>query len=340
VTVHGRRVVFPERGRVEVEDFDLPAAGPGQVLVRSEVSLISAGTELTTLLGGHGTESYPAVPGYSNVGIVETVGAGVPDRRPGERVLTMGRHASHCLVDLAADRPGGAQYLQPVPDGISPADASFGVLGSVAMHGVRKAEPRLSQSAAVIGQGVVGQIIAQLVRVAGCAPVIGIDVFPQRLAMARLSGTSVVVNAAERDVEEAVKEATAGAGVDLGFDATRSTDTLLTLMRIAALSGKVVVVGSIPGTAEIPLFDPLQTKELTIIGAWQPRAPVAGHASFPWTQSRNRLAFLELVRDGAVRVSHLITHRPSPEEAPDVYSMIRAGGADWLGVVYDWALLR
>jgi 2-desacetyl-2-hydroxyethyl bacteriochlorophyllide A dehydrogenase len=332
----GRRVVFPEKGRVEVEEFDPPPVGPGQALVRSEVSLISAGTELTTLLGGHGTESYPAVPGYSNVGIVEEVGPGVADVRPGERVLTMGRHASHCLVDLAPDRPGGRQYLQPVPDGVGPEDASFAVLGSVAMHGVRKAEPRLGQSAAVIGQGVVGQLIAQLVRLAGCAPVIGIDVFPQRLEMARRSGTPVVVNAVERDAEDAVKEATGGLGVDLGFDATRSTDTLPTLMRMAALSGKVIVVGSIPGTAEVSLFDPLQTKELTIIGAWQPRSPLVGHAYFPWTQSRNRLAFLELVRDRAVRVSHLITHRPRPEQAPDVYAMIRAGGADWLGVVYQW----
>jgi len=107
-------------------------------------------------------------------------------------------------------------------------------------------------------------------------------------------------------------------------------------MRMAALSGKVIVVGSIPGTAEVSLFDPLQTKELTIIGAWQPRSPLVGHAYFPWTQSRNRLAFLELVRDRAVRVSHLITHRPRTEQAPDVYAMIRAGGADWLGVVYQW----
>jgi 2-desacetyl-2-hydroxyethyl bacteriochlorophyllide A dehydrogenase len=306
------------------------------VLVRSEVSLISAGTELTTLLGGHGTERYPAVPGYSNVGVVEAVGPGVADPRPGERVLTMGRHASHCLVDLAPDRPGERQYLQPVPEGVSPEAASFAVLGSVAMHGVRKAEPQLGQSAAVIGQGVVGQLIAQLVRLAGCSPVVGIDVFPQRLEMARRSGTPLVVNAAEVDAEAAVKAATGGLGVDLGFDATRSTDTLPLLMKMAALSGKVVVVGSIPGTAEIALFDPLQTKELTIIGAWQPRSPLAGHAYFPWTQSRNRLAFLELLRDGAVRVDHLITHRPEPEQAPEVYAMIRAGGADWLGIVFRW----
>jgi threonine dehydrogenase-like Zn-dependent dehydrogenase len=223
-----------------------------------------------------------------------------------------------------------------VPAGVEPEAASFAVLGSVAMHGMRKAEPQLTQSAAVIGQGVVGQLLAQLARIAGCWPVIGIDVVPLRLEKARESGTPVVINAADRDVDAAVREATEGRGVDLGFDATRNPRTLLTLMQIAALSGKIVVVGSIPGTAEIPLFDPLQTKELTIIGAWQPRAPLLGHAYFPWTQSRNRLSFLELVRDRHVHVDHLITHRIRPEEAPQTYAMIRDDPSGWLGIVYHW----
>jgi threonine dehydrogenase-like Zn-dependent dehydrogenase len=166
--------------------------------------------------------------------------------------------------------------------------------------------------------------------------VIGVDVFPIRLQKALESGTPVVVNAAERDVDAAVKEATNGAGVDLGFDATRNPQSLLTLMQIAALSGRIVVVGSIPGTVEIPLFDPLQTKELTIIGALQPRSPVTGHAYLPWTQTRNRLGFLELVRDGLVGVNHLITHRPGPDAAARTYEMIRQGGTDWLGIVFHW----
>jgi 2-desacetyl-2-hydroxyethyl bacteriochlorophyllide A dehydrogenase len=334
--MRGLRIVFPAQGRVDLQEFDVPAIGRHEILIRTEISLVSAGTELTTLLNSQGTVKFPTVPGYSNVGIVDEVGSVVSACRPGDRVLTLGQHASHIVVDLSPDRRNGPEYTQSVPDGISSEEASFGILGSIAMHGVRKAEPQLKQTAAVIGQGLVGQLIAQLLRVGGCAPVLGIDTFPFRLEKTRESGTHVAINAAEQDVEAEVKAATDGRGVDLAFDATRNPQTILTLMRIATQSGKVIIVGSIPGTVEFPLYDPLQTKELTIIGVHQPRAPLIGHPYLPWTQSRNRLAFLELIRDGAIRVSHLLTHCLVPQDAARAYEMIRAGGTDWLGVAFRW----
>jgi len=337
--MQGIQVVFPEQGRAEIEEFEIPRISPTQVLIRTEVSLISAGTELTAFLNGYGTLTYPVYPGYSNVGIIEERGAEVATHQVGTRVLTLTHHASYCIVDLAQDRPRGPDYLQAIPDGVSPEDASFAILGSVAMHGVRKAEPRLGQSAAVIGQGLVGQLLAQLLRIQGCWPVIGVDTLPLRLEKARQSGTPIVLNAQDRATEAAVWDLTNGEGVDLAFDATRNPTTLPTLMQIAALSGKVIIVGSIPGTAVISLFDPLQTKELTIIGAWQPRSPLVGHAYFPWTQSRNRVAFLDLVRDGVLRVSHLITHRAAPQDAARTYEMIR-DDTDWLGVVFDWSATK
>ena len=334
--MRGRQIVFPERGQVAVEEFDVPAPGPDQVVVRTEVSLVSAGTELTGLLGEHPRATFPAYPGYSNVGLVEVVGPGVAACTPGDRVLTLGRHASHVVVDLSPDRPGGPQYLERVPDGISSEDASFAILGSVAMHGVRKGEPRLGQSALVIGQGVVGQLVAQLARLAGCTPVVGVDAIAHRLEKARLGGTPVVVNAAQADVAAAVAEATGGLGVELGFDATRNPRTLLTLMAVAAQSGRIVIVGSIPGTVELSLYEHWQTKELTIVGAHQPKAPLVGHPYFPWTQGRNRRVFLDLLRDGGARVDHLLTHRLPVDEAPAAYEMIRRGGDDWLGVLFRW----
>ena len=334
--MQGTRVVFLERGRVEVEDFSVALVASHQALIRTEVSAISAGTELTTLLGGRGTERYPSYPGYSNVGVVEEIGPEVTACKPGDRVITLGQHASHFLVDVSSDRAAGQVYLEPVPAGVGAVEASFAILGSIAMHGVRKAEPQLMQSAVVIGQGVIGQLIAQLARLAGCSPVIGIDVFPLRLEKARQSGTRMVIDAVNMDVDAAVSAATHERGVDLGFDATRSPQTILTLMRIAAQSGKIIIVGSSPGKVAISVYDELQLKELTIVGAHQPKAPLVAHPYFAWTQGRNRLAFLDLLRDGLVRVDHLVTHRVAPHEAPRVYEMIREGGANWLGVVFTW----
>jgi len=334
--VKGRRIVFPAAKRVELEDFTFPAPGQHQLLIRTELSLISAGTELTNLLGERPNPRFPVYPGYSNVGLVEAVGAAITGFQPGDRVVTMGRHASHFLIDLSPDQVSAGQYIERVPEDVSPAAATFTVLGSVAMHGVRKAEPQLKQSAAVIGQGVVGQLISQLARLAGCWPVIGIDTISLRLEKAKESGTPITVNAAQQDPVATVREITRGEGVNLGFDATRNPQSVLTLMEMAAQSGKVIVVGSIPRPIEMSFWDPFQMKELTLIGVHQPKAPLLFHPYYPWTQSRNRQAFLDLLQAGLVRVGHLITHQLPPEAAPDIYAMVQRGGDDWLGIVFDW----
>ncbi|MBI3972157.1 MAG: zinc-binding dehydrogenase [Chloroflexi bacterium] len=135
---------------------------------------------------------------------------------------------------------------------------------------------------------------------------------------------------------EAVMRLTGGKGADVLFEATTRAGNFPTLLRSAALNGRIVIVGSLAGTVEISLYDEIQHKELTIIGAWQPRAPVVPHHTFPWSQQRNRQTFLELVRAGTVRVDHLITRRGHAEDAPRLYGEIAAGPGDWLGVVFEW----
>ncbi len=330
------QIVFPKPNEVTLETAALPPLGPRDVLVRTEASLISAGTELSNLRGDLNYDNFPKYPGYSNVGVVERVGEQISDFAAGDRVLSNGRHASHHVVSRAAGRTGAPQTLLRVPDGVDPADATFTTLGAVAMHGIRKAEPKLGQAAAVVGQGVVGQLLCQLLRLNGVHPVIGIDVFPARLDAGAKSGTPVLVNAEEEDVVQRAMQETGGAGVNLGFDATRSGTALRALMDMAAQSGKILLVGSIPRTAELPLFDPLQTKELSIMGVLQPRSPLVAHAYYPWTQQRNRAEILDLLARKSLRVDHLITHRLPPAHAPQAYDMIARGGSDWLGVVFAW----
>ena len=161
----GKRVVFPRQGEVAIEAFEIPVPGPQQILVRTTRTAVSAGTELTTLLGVSSRfQGFPAYPGYSHTGIVEVIGEGVTDFKVGDRVLTMGHHQSHLLLDLAPDRPGGPTYVEHVPDSLSFDHAAFAILGSVALHGIRKAELQVGAGVAVFGQGIVGQIVVQLAR--------------------------------------------------------------------------------------------------------------------------------------------------------------------------------
>lgn len=353
--VPARGVVFTAPGRAEIEDFSLPDPGPLHVLVRTSRTLVSAGTEVKALnnlrgAGGAGAQRdggpYPVRPGYSAAGRIEALGSAVaglrPDLRAGDLVLTMGRHATHTLVDLDPNRFAAVAnqhapaYLEKVPEGVTAEQAVFAILGSVALHGMRKVAFQLGDSCAVMGQGVVGQLLGQLARAAGAAPVIGIDLVAARLERSRQSGLHEVVDASREDPVEAVMRLTGGRGADISFEATTQARNFPTLMRLAALNGRIVVVGSLTGTVELSLYDELQRKELTIVGALQPRAPVVGHHTFPWTQQRNRQVFLEMVRAGTLEVDHLITRRGSPEDVPSLYAEIARGPSDWLGVIFAW----
>src|SRR5688500_7680237 len=115
VTATARGVVFTAPGRAEIEEFAVPEPGPSQVLVRTTRTLVSAGTEVKALLNLRGAGDggrYPVRPGYSAVGAIAALGSGIselrPDLRVGDRVLTMGRHATHALVDLDPDRLAAA----------------------------------------------------------------------------------------------------------------------------------------------------------------------------------------------------------------------------------------
>ena len=337
--MNGQRIVFVDERIVEIEDFEVGAPWEDQVLVKTTASLISAGTETTMLAlpldspQALTEDPWPAYPGYSNVGEVVEVGRNVKGYAPGDRVLTMGIHSTHTMLDLAGERP---DYIETLPESVSDVTATFGILGSVAIHGFRNISTQIGDSCAVIGQGVVGQLVGQLARIAGCYPVIGVDIFSERLEYSHKSGMNHAVDASSQDTVEAVMELTEGRGVDLGLEATRNPATLKTLLKIAALGGNIVVVGSLPGTVDISLWTELQHKELSIHGIWQPRAPIDGNHYFPWTQRRNRRVVLDLIADGRLMVDHLITHRPRIEDAAATYEMILRGGTDWMGIAFDW----
>lgn len=347
----GKRIVFEGPRRVALESFEVPQPGPRQVLVRATRTLVSAGTELKAYVGEdvvRRSPPYPVYPGYSHVGVVEQIGAAVGEVSVGDRVASQKTHASHVLIDLdpppvvgvePEPRPGrrrGADWIQVVPDGVTDEQATFAVLGSVAMHGVRKAGLRLDDSCAVAGQGVVGQLVAQMARLNGAHPVIALDLARERLELSRASGTAAQLDPTAADTEGAVRALTAGRGVDVTFDCTSTSAGFPGLLRLAAVEGRIVIVGSHVGEARFSLFTEVQLKELTIVGAFQPLAPVLPHPALPWTQGANRKAVLDGIGAGRLRVDHLISHRAPSTEADALYRLMADDQRSWLGVVFEW----
>ena len=328
-------IVFPEKERAVLEEFEVPRPAEGEVLVRAEVSCVSAGTELSVYLGSYDDEEvpqrYPARPGYANIGHIEEIGASVHGLEVGDRVLTMANHSSHYL------RREGKDVLEVIPDDVHSDHAALAVLAQVALSGLQRHPPQLGQSAVVTGQGVIGQFLLQFLKAAGCRPVIAADILDQRLEKSEVSGADLTVNAAKDDAAAAIRSATGGKGADLIYDCTRTAKTLESHFKVAATRGTIVIVGGLVDTVPINFFRDFILRELTLTGTFQPSVPTEATPRTPWTQQGNRKIYLDMLREGNVRTDHLITHKVKPTDAPDIYDMLRKGGQESLGILFDWS---
>ena len=169
----GRRLVQIGGNRVEIEEFDVPEPGPGEVLVRVTRSQISAGSEISGFRDDVPADTRRHL-GYTTVGRVQAVGDGVEEFAVGDRVMAWGPHGSHWLASRGPDFDG-TMPVQHVEYDLTDEQAAFARLGDVALHGVRRAELQLDETVAVFGEGVVGQLVTALCRISGAYPVIAVD---------------------------------------------------------------------------------------------------------------------------------------------------------------------
>jgi 2-desacetyl-2-hydroxyethyl bacteriochlorophyllide A dehydrogenase len=333
-----KRLIFRSDRNVEIESFEIPDPGPHEVLVRVQKSQVSAGSEMNFFR--HNPIDGPLVKaqlGYMTVGEVIAVGSAVAGYQAGDRVLTSGFHQSHWIVDLnpLSEATPAARYIQKLDDAIKSEQAGFVILGDVSLHGLRRVQPQIDESAAIIGCGIVGQLAIQLARIAGMYPIIAIDLVESRLEKARLSGATHLVNSAKVDPVAAVMEITGGVGAQSVFPCAPVPSTIQTSMEMAAKRGKISLVASIPGTAEIGLQVELMRRELSIIGTYEVDIdePIA---YWPWSRSRNRQACLRLLKSGELKLDHLISHVVHYTEAEAMFAAMHDGVTDWMGVVFDW----
>src|SRR5216683_1887619 len=359
----GQRIVLETTGKIRIESFELPRPGPRDILVRTRLTQVSAGTEVNAIRARRSGASLGEVAdlplGYTSVGTVEAVGPEVTGLAPGDRVLGQGPHASHWLVTQTAPASEHAlaseHGLLPVPDEVDDASAAFAILGDVALHAVRRAQIAIGESVAVHGQGVVGLIALRLARLSGAHPLIGVDVVDERLRVSKLYGASHVVNATSQDVAAAIHTATpvprrfggvpaAGfeptSGADVQIHATSRIDVVPQILQAAGDRGRIVIAGATaawpdPGPT-VPLsLDVLLRREISVVGSYE-TGVTASHPYWPWSRARNHATVIDLIRRGELDVRPLISHRVPYRDAPAIYDMLAAGAEGWLSVAFTW----
>lgn len=284
-----------------------------------------------------------AVLGYSGAGVVVDRHSTVTDLEIGDRVAYGGEGTGHGETILA-----GRNLVARVPEEVPFEHACFTTLGSIAMNAVRIASIGVGDVVAVIGLGLVGQLVAQLVRAQG-GVVIAIDVRPDRVELARQLGAdhALVGNAS---TPEEVQGLTSGRGADCVIVAAASKSTIPAqqAIQMSRDRGRVVIVGAVP--LDLPR-DQMYIKELQLLmsraygpGSYDPLYEKQGRdyplAYVRWTENRNMEEFLRLVAVGRVRLQPLITHEFALEEAATAYETILNPSSNSLAVLLRYPATR
>lgn len=361
-------------GEIYLADVPIPAVQKGYVLVRTAASLISAGTERTSIVSGsknllQKAQERPELVrkviekartegifstiaevrnkldtgtalGYSAAGSVIASGEDVLEFSSGERVACAGvGYASHAEVISVPKN-----LCVRLPEKLEYEEGAFGTVGAIALQGLRLAAPTLGESVVVIGLGLLGQITVQLLRANGCR-VFGVDLDETKLELAKNLGAEICSTPDE--ARKSVKNWSRGRGADavLITAGTSSNDPIELAGEISRLKGRVVVVGAVglnvPRAAYFERELALQISMSYGPGRYDAEYEERGHdypfAYVRWTEGRNIEAFLDTVAAGGVNLKKLITHRFPVEQAADAYKLISGETKEpYLGVVLQY----
>ncbi len=363
-------------GDLWLEEVPVPICKPGGVVVRTEFSVVSTGTErmkveqarmsllakararpdkvkqvLQNVQQNGLSATIEKVKerldelttlGYSSAGIVEEVGAGIDHLAVGDRVACAGEgiacHSEFVYVPK--------NLCVKVRDDVSARDAAFATIGAIAMNGVRQSQVALGDVVLVIGLGLVGLIAVQLLRAAGCR-VIGVDLAEEKLELAKACGAELAFRTDSEDLEKTVLEMTGNRGVDSTYIAasTSSTGPMDLAGRLSRDRASVVIVGMVPINAD---WREYYAKELRVLlsrsygpGRYDPHFENKGVpypvGYIPWSQNRNLEEFIRLVGDGLVKPDILGSKEFDFADAPEAYREVHESpNKHSLGVVFRY----
>ncbi|MFW5864140.1 MAG: zinc-binding dehydrogenase [bacterium] len=333
-------VEFTGKNQVEVKEEEISTdnLGPWEVVVENEASLVSAGTELSRLLGMEiGGPGFPARPGYASIGRIKMKGDAVNDYEVGDRVFYAGKHCSVQRFEHGQNHMWGRLYQ--VPEGISSVDATYCCLAEIALTAPFLSEISLNDTVAVFGLGTIGNLCAQLYKIAGCT-VIGLDPVKSRGDLAKKVGISNIIDAAPDKQVEALLEATGGKGADITVDVVGHSGVVCNCIKGAKGYGQVVLLGTPraphEGDMTVP-FQDIHMKCITVRGAhmWQMPAMelVEQKCTVPWAYK----TVFDYMLDGRLQVEPLRSHVVKPEEASKIYDGLQNDRETYTSVVFDWS---
>ncbi|HKE89519.1 MAG TPA: zinc-binding alcohol dehydrogenase, partial [Gemmatimonadales bacterium] len=372
-----RQLAQYQDGRLELQAVPDPVPPPGGIVVRTTHSVISSGTEKMQVeqarmsllqkararpdqvrkvldtartLGWRAAlekvknrlES-PTPLGYSAAGIVEAVDAANTRFTIGDRVACGGAECAHHAERIAVPD----LLATPVPDAVPLEAAAYTTLCAIAMQAMRQADVPLGSQVMVLGQGLVGQLATAILAAAGVR-VLGVDLVAQRLAVARQMGAERTVNPRDTNVEDTVREWTAGHGVDAVLLCVGGKSPAPAELAVACLRdrGRLVIVGIYDAQLEWKTCY-MKDIEVRYSRSYGPGRYDAGYEwggrDYPvgyvrWTENRNFASCLSLMESGRLNLAPLTTRRVRFDDALSVYADLVSSTNGDIGVVLEYGV--
>jgi len=339
-----RALLLSEYKKLSVVDMPTPEIGDEDVLVRVRACGI-CGSDIHGYDGSTGRRIPPLVMGHEAAGVIELAGRRVEGFKAGDRVtfdstvscgtcgfcrsgqinlcdnrtvlgVSCGDYRRHGAFAEYVSVP--ARILYKLPDSLPFERAALIEAVSIAVHAVSRHVPKPDDTAVVVGSGMIGVLVIQVLKDKGCRNIVAVDVDNDKLALARRMGAGRTLNAKEVDVPAAVCELTGGRGADASFEVVGHTETVLTAIRSLRKGGTVVLIGNLSPKVELPLQE-VVSREISVLGS------CASSGEIP--------ECIDLLARGAINVDPLVSLRAPLEDAPGLFERLYAGDKNLMKVI-------
>ncbi|HSU54898.1 MAG TPA: galactitol-1-phosphate 5-dehydrogenase [Candidatus Dormibacteraeota bacterium] len=339
-----KALVLKQYKQFAYEEVPSPEPGPKEVLVSVRACGI-CGSDVHGMDGSTGRRRPPIIMGHEASGVIARTGSGVTEWHEGDRVTFDSTiYCGQCefcragLINLCDQRrvlgvscedyrQQGAfaeflavpqHILYRLPERLAFEHAALTEPFSIALHAVKRTQVKASDSVVVLGAGMIGLAVLQVLVQIGCQTIIVLDISKERLALAQKLGATETLNSAEKTVLGELQQVTNGRGLDVSFEAVGITATVDLAIRSLRKGGTAVLVGNVAPKIEFPLQTAV-TRELNILGS------CASKGEYP--------ECLELLSSGKVRADELISATVPLAEGAEWFDRLYKKDANLLKVV-------
>ena len=339
-----KALLLSQYKRLDIVELDEPVLGPDDVLVEVRACGI-CGSDIHGYDGSSGRRIPPLVMGHEAAGVVARIGSNVTNLAVSQRVtfdstvscgqcffclrgdINLCDHRRVLGVSCGEYRQHGAfaefvavpQHIcYTIPDSLPFAQAAMIEAVSIAVHAARRTLVESGDVAVIVGSGMIGLLVIQAMRQAGCSTVIAVDLDPHRLELARELGADHTLQADEVEVADEVRQLTGGRGADIALEVVGAGGTIAMAIDSVRKGGRVTLVGNLAPKVEMPLQS-VVTRELSLIGS------CASRGEYP--------DCIEMISRGDILVEPLISAMAPLEEGPEWFERLYAGQPGMLKVM-------